>query len=437
MTMRNVLYLGLASAALLFASSCGKPQQAATSTTFGENPTLVEPVPQTVPTTKTATPVGWAEGAAPTVAEGFTVTRFAEGMTHPRWMYILPNGDMLVSQSATKASTGLSNIAANIVMKSVGAIAPSPNDIVLLRDTNGDGVADKSSVFIAGLTQPFGMALIGNAIYVANTNSVVRFPYKEGDTEIKTPGEKVTDLPFKEGANGHWTRNLLAKSDGSKLYVTVGSASNIGDKGMEAEDGRAAIYEMNPDGSGRRIFASGLRNPNGLAWEPKTGALWTTVNERDLLGDNLVPDYMTSVKDGGFYGWPYSYYGDHVDNRVQPQKPDMVAKATKPDYALGAHTGTLGLAFYGGALFPAHYQGGAFIGQHGSWNRSEPAGYKVIFVPFANGKPSGPPEDILTGFLNAKGEAQGRPVGVAVDKAGALYVADDVGNVIWRVTPKG
>jgi glucose/arabinose dehydrogenase len=438
MTMRNVLYLGLASAALLFAASCSQPQQAAaTSTTFGENPTLVEPVPQTVPTTKTATPVGWAEGAAPTVAQGFTVNRFAEGMTHPRWMYILPNGDMLVSQSATRASAGLSNIAANIVMKSVGAIAPSPNDIVLLRDTNGDGVADKSSVFIAGLNQPFGMALIGNAIYVANTNSVMRFPYKEGDMEIKAPGEKVTDLPFKEGANGHWTRNLLAKSDGSKLYVTVGSSSNIGDKGMEAEEGRAAIYEMNPDGSGRRIFASGLRNPNGLAWEPKTGALWTTVNERDLLGDNLVPDYMTSVKDGGFYGWPYSYYGDHVDNRVQPQKPDMVAKATKPDYALGAHTGTLGLAFYNGSTFPAHYQGGAFIGQHGSWNRSGPAGYRVIFVPFANGKPSGPPEEILTGFLNAKGEAQGRPVGVAVDKAGALYVADDVGNVIWRVTPKG
>jgi glucose/arabinose dehydrogenase len=290
-------------------------------------------------------------------------------------------------------------------------------------------------VFLAGLNQPFGMGLLVNSFYVATTDALLRFPYNEGAAAITSPGEKVADLPNRPGRNGHWTRNLLVKNDGTKIYVSVGSATNVANDGVEVEQGRAAIYEIAPNGSGMRIFASGLRNPVGMAWEPKTGALWTSVNERDQLGDDLVPDYMTSVKDGGFYGWPYSYYGNHIDPRA-PKNPDAVAKAIKPDYALGAHTASLGLTFYANVSFPPHYHGGAFIGQHGSWNRKEPAGYKVLFVPFVGGKPSGPPEEFLTGFLNAKGEAQGRPVGIAVDRLGALYVADDVGNIVWRIAPQ-
>jgi glucose/arabinose dehydrogenase len=310
----------------------------------------------------------------------------------------------------------------------------SPDRIVLLRDANGDGVPELKSVFLQGLHSPFGMTLVGNWFYVANTDAVLRFPYQSGETQIMAPGQKVLALNAM-APDYHWARNLIAKPDGSKLYVTVGSNSNIGDNGMDTEVGRAAIHEFNPDGSGERILASGMRNPNGLAWEPTTGALWTTVNERDELGNDIPPDYMTAVKDGGFYGWPYAYWGGRVDERVKPQRPDLVAQTIKPDFALGVHTAPLGLAFYTGALLPAQYKGGAFVAQHGSWNRDPRAGYRVIYVPFAGGRPAGAVEPFLTGFLSADGHAYGRPVDVIEDAKGALLVSDDVGNMVWRITP--
>jgi glucose/arabinose dehydrogenase len=319
-------------------------------------------------------------------------------------------------------------------MERAGAGSPSANRITLLRDTDRDGVADARFALLTGLNSPFGMALVGNNLYVANTDAVMRFRYETGDTQITTPGVKLVELPAGT-INHHWTRNIIATHDGSRLYVTVGSNSNVGENGMENEAGRAAILEVDPASGHSRLFASGLRNPNGLDWEPKTGALWTTVNERDELGNDLVPDYMTAVKDGAFYGWPYSYYGQHIDTRVKPQRPDLVARAVVPDYALGAHTASLGLVFYRGSLLPRPYAGGAFIGQHGSWNREPRSGYKVIFVAFADGRPVGPPQDVLTGFVDVQGNALGRPVGVAVDRTGAVLVADDVGNVIWRVRP--
>jgi glucose/arabinose dehydrogenase len=401
-TARNAAIAVVLAAGL---AACG---QRASSGTYGETPDLVAPNPQAIPTTKTPKEVGWPAGAMPTVAEGFVVTQFAGKLSHPRWLYVLPNGDVLAAQTGD-------------------------NSIMLLRDADHDGVAELRTPFLTRLSQPFGMGLLVNSFFVATSDAVLRFPYTDGQTKIDAVGEKVMALP---GGGGHSTRNLLIKFDGTKMYLAVGSASNIGEAGAQAETNRAAILEANPNGSGQRVFASGLRNPVGMAWNPVTGALWTSVNERDALGDDLVPDYMTSVKDGGFYGWPYSYYGQNVDKRVQPQKPDLVAKAIAPDYALGAHTASLGLAFYNATLFPPHYKDGAFIGQHGSWNRSKFAGYKVIFVPFKAGKPSGPPEDFLTGFLTEGGEARGRPVGIVTDRGGALYVADDVGNAVWRVTPK-
>jgi glucose/arabinose dehydrogenase len=319
-------------------------------------------------------------------------------------------------------------------MKRAGAAVPSANRITLLRGVDADGSAATRTAFLSGLNSPFGMALIGSDFYVANTDAVLRFAYKTGDTQITTPGVKVVDLPA--GAiNYHWTRNLIASPDGSRLYVTVGSNSNVGENGLENEVDRAAILEVDPASGESRLYASGLRNPNGLDWEPHSGALWTAVNERDELGSDLVPDYMTSVQDGAFYGWPYSYFGQHLDARVRPQRPDLVARAVVPDYALGAHTAPLGLVFYRGTLLPGQYAGGVFVGQHGSWNRKPLSGYKVIFVAFANGRPVGPPQDVLTGFIDAQGNALGRPVGVAVDRTGALLVADDVGNAVWRVTP--
>ncbi len=319
------------------------------------------------------------------------------------------------------------------VMQRAGAGVPSANRIILLRDADGDGVAETRTVFLHGLNSPFGMTLVGHDLYVADTDALVRFPYEEGDTEITAPGTKVCDLPAGP-INYHWTKNVIASRDGSRLYVTVGSNSNVGDNGMDKEERRAGILEIDPSTGMSHVFASGMRNPNGLGWEPQTGALWTVVNERDELGSDLVPDYMTAVKDGGFYGWPYSYYGQHVDARVKPQRPDLVAKAIVPDYALGPHTASLGLVFYEGKSLPPEYSGGAFVGQHGSWNREPRSGYKVIFVPFANGRPAAEPRDVLTGFVDANGNALGRPVGVAVDRAGALLVADDVGNTVWRVT---
>jgi len=402
--------------------------------TFGPNPTIGEPTAGALPTLNNAKAVGWPAGAAPTPAAGLAVTRYAEGLAHPRWLYLLPNGDVLLAESSSKPSEGggVETMVANHLMRSGGAFAESANHITLLRDSDGDGVVDLKSQYIGGLNQPMGMALIGDSLYVANTDALLRFAYVAGAETITAPGEKVLDLPYRAEGNGHWTRTLLASADGSKLYIAVGSASNIADFGMEAEKERAAIWEVDLATKQKRVFASGLRNPVGIAWEPSTTTLWTAVNERDLLGDDLAPDYMTSVKDGAFYGWPYSYWGKIVDTRVEPQNAALVATAIAPDYALGAHTASLGLHFYTGATLPA-YTGGALIGQHGSWNRSQHAGYKVIFVPFAGGKPNGPPQDVLTGFLNAKGEAQGRPVGVVQDRTGAILVADDVGKIVWRV----
>ncbi|MBC7944445.1 MAG: sorbosone dehydrogenase family protein [Burkholderiales bacterium] len=419
-------------------AGCGGKASLPVEAGIGPEPKLPAPNPSMLPVVNIAPAKGWPQGEKPTAGAGFAVNTYATGFDHPRWLYVLPNGDVLVAETNApprpEDGEGIKGWVMGLVMKRAGAGVPSANRITLLRDADGDGTAEVRNVFLQGLNSPFGMALVGDALYIANTDAIVRFPYKQGATEITEPGVKVADLPAGP-INHHWTKNVIASRDGSKLYATVGSNSNVAENGITAERGRAAIWEVDPKTGAHRIFASGLRNPNGLSWQPHSGALWTAVNERDEIGSDLVPDYMTSIKDGGFYGWPYSYYGQHVDERVQPQIPDLVASAIAPDYALGPHTASLGLVFYNGKLLPARYSGGAFIGQHGSWNRKPASGYKVIFVPFADGRPAGPPEDVLTGFLNAGGDAFGRPVGVAVDKAGALLVADDVGNIVWRVTP--
>ncbi|PKO58232.1 MAG: sorbosone dehydrogenase, partial [Betaproteobacteria bacterium HGW-Betaproteobacteria-18] len=370
-------------------------------------------------------------------AEGTSVTAFATGLEHPRWLFVLPNGDVLVAETAAPPkpddNQGIKGWFAKRVLKKVGAGVPSANRIALLRDADGDGVAEVRTVFLEGLHSPFGMALVGSDFYVANTDAILRFPYTSGETRIRASGTKLADLPGGP-INHHWTKNLIASRDGSKLYVTTGSNSNAGENGIDKETGRAAIWEIDLNTCRQHLFASGLRNPNGLAWEPESGALWTVVNERDELGSDLVPDYLTSVKDGAFYGWPYSYFGQHVDGRVKPPRPDLVAKATAPDYALGAHVAPLGLASSEGNRLPARFASGMFVGQHGSWNRKPRSGFNVVFVPFSRGRPSGSPVEVLAGFVNDGGEANGRPVGVAIDKRGALLVADDVGNAIWRVT---
>ena len=403
---------------------------------YGQNPPLPAPTKTLIPTVKVAAAKGWPAGAKPMAAAGLTVEAFATGLDHPRWLYVLPNGDVLVAESNAperpEEGNGIKGWVYGAAQKYAGAGVPSANRITLLRDADGDGVAETKTAFLKGLHSPFGMALIGDDFYVANTDAVMRFAYAENQTEIAGVGEKVADLPAGP-LNHHWTKNIIASPDGMKLYSTVGSNSNVGENGLDKEEGRAAIQELTLATGAIRIFASGLRNPNGMAWEPQTQTLWTVVNERDELGSDLVPDYLTTVKDGAFYGWPFSYYGQHIDARP-PQRPDMVAKAIAPDYALGNHTASLGLTFYDGTLLPPPFGGGAFIGQHGSWNRNPPSGYKVIFVPFSNGRPSGAPIDVLTGFLQ-DGNALGRPVGVAVDRTGALLVADDVGNTVWRVVP--
>ena len=439
--MRKVPVLAISIVALaLPLAACSDPRDTVTAEqSYGAAPTLPAPEKSWLPTVNIASAKSWPAGAKPTAASGMTVNAFATGLTHPRTLHVLPNGDVLTAESnappkADGAGGGIKGFVFGQALKWAGASVPSPNRITLLRDADGDGVAEFKSVFLEGLNSPFGMALVGDDFYVANADAIMKFPYRAGDTKITTPGVKLADLPGGP-INHHWTKDLIASRDGAKLYATVGSNSNVAENGMEAETNRAAVLEVDRASGATRLFASGLRNPNGPAWEPKTGALWVVVNERDELGNDLVPDYMTSVKDGAFYGWPYSYFGRHVDDRVQPQRPDLVAKAIAPDYALGAHTASLGLAFNTGSLFPQEMSGGAFIGQHGSWNRKPRAGYKVIFVPFADGKPSGKPQDVLTGFLNASGEAQGRPVGLQFDKQGALLVADDVGNAVWRVTP--
>ncbi len=398
---------------------------------------MPKPKKERIPTVHIATAKGWPEGTTPKAATGFQVTAYAAGFEHCRWLYVLPNGDVLVAETDKPAQPALRislrGLAMKAVMNQAGSGLPSANRITLLRDADGDGIAEIRTTFLENLNSPFGMTLVGGRLYVANTDAVVSFPYEVGQTQITSPGEKLVDLPAGT-INHHWTKDIIASPDGTRLYVTTGSNSNVAESGMEVEVNRAAVLEVDRETGRFRIFASGLRNPNGLSWHPDTGELWVVVNERDEIGSDLVPDYMTSVKDGGFYGWPFSYFGQHVDERVKPQRPDLVAQAIAPDYALGNHTASLGLTFYAGDLFPPRYRHGAFIGQHGSWNRKPRSGYKVIFVAFKNGKPSGPPEDILTGFVSESGEAWGRPVGVVVDKSGALLVADDVGNVVWRVS---
>jgi glucose/arabinose dehydrogenase len=427
-----MLYRLLAASALVVIAawtfSCATAQNDSRQISFapGTGPIdkLALPAPFATPSARnTSKVIGWPKGKMPTPAPGFDVSLFAENLDNPRQAYVLPNGDILVVE-ATREWTGRAD-----------RPEKSANQITLFRDTNGDGKPDTRETFLTGLNMPHGMAVLGNWFYVGNTNGVVRYPYRAGQTKIDGKGEKILDLPV----DGHYTRNLLGDPSGKKLYVAVGSASNVDEEnGWEKDQRRAGILEINPDGSAMRIFANGLRNPVGMDWEPQTKMLWTVVNERDLLGDDLVPDYLTSVKEGAFYGWPFSYFGQNEDPRKKGQRPDLVAKAIKPDYALGSHTAALGLAFYQGKSFPERYRGGAFIGMHGSWNRSKMVGFKVAFVPFANGKPAGPIEDILTGFIadESKFEAYGRPVGVTVAPDGSLLVADDSGGKVWRVTAK-
>ena len=417
-------------------AGCMETSRIPTAADMGPDPLIAPPAKSLLPTVHVATAEGWLPGGKPTPAPGLQVNAFADGLEHPRWVYVLPNGDVLVAETNApprpEDGKGIKALFMKLFMKKAGAGVPSPNRIVLLRDVDGDGVAEIRSTFLEGLNSPFGMALVGDDLYVANADAVLRFPYVAGTMKITAAGVKVTDLPGGP-RNHHWTKNILASRDGSKLYATSGSNSNIAEHGMAEEEGRAAIWEIDLKAGTKRLFATGLRNPNGMAWEPATGRLWTVANERDELGSDLVPDYLTSVSEGAFYGWPYSYYGQHVDDRPQPPRPDLVAKAIKPDYALGAHVAALGLAFSEGDKLIASLRSGAFIGEHGSWNRRPHSGYKVVFVPFEGGKPTGMPVDVLTGFLSADGKAYGRPVGVAIDKRGALLVADDVGNAIWRV----
>ena len=417
-------------------AACGETSTLQVSDGTGPSPKLPEPNKTLIPTVNIAPAVGWASGSTPIAAQGLKVAAFAEGLDHPRWLYVLPNGDVLVAETNAPPQPdegkGIKGWIAGKVMGRAGATVPSANRITLLRDADHDGVAETRTVFLDNLNSPFGMTLVGNDLYVADADKLLRFPYQAGENSISAPPTKVVDLPGGP-LNHHWTKNVIASPDGTKLYVTVGSNSNVGENGMDKEEGRAAIWEVDRATGNHRIFASGLRNPNGMDWEPKTGKLWTAVNERDEIGSDLVPDYITSVKDGGFYGWPYSYYGQHVDVRVNPQNPELVAKAIAPDYAVGPHTASLGLSFAEGSKLPDFTQG-AFIGQHGSWNRKPHSGYKVIFVPFADGKPAGMPIDVLTGFLNSDEKAMGRPVGVVIDKQGDLLVADDVGNKVWRVS---
>jgi glucose/arabinose dehydrogenase len=419
------------------AAACGSPARLPVSAETGVHPVIPRPKESVIPVINVVTAKGWPNDATPVAGEGLTVHAFASGLDHPRWLYVLPNGDVLVAETnAPKRpddNKGIKGFFFKVFLAKGGGAAPSMNRIVLLRDTNGDGIADTRSIFLSGLYAPFGMTLVDDALYVANSDGIVRFPYLTGVTNIVGPGVKVVDLPAGR-INHHWTKNVIASPDGSKLYASVGSNSNVMENGYLHEQNRAAIWEIDRATGKHRVFATGLRNPVGLAWEPESHTLWVAVNERDELGSDLVPDYITSVRDGGFYGWPFSYYGRHIDYRVEPQQPELIHRAIVPDYALGPHTASLGLAWSGANTLPPRFSEGMFVGQHGSWNRKPWSGYKVIFVPFSHGRPNGQPIDVLTGFLKPNGEALGRPVGVAVDKTGALLVADDVGNTVWRVT---
>jgi glucose/arabinose dehydrogenase len=429
-------------AVLALLAAVGGCERARLPVTAGMGPRPELPPPRTslIPTIDVATARGWPAGGEPLAAPGLSVRAFATGLDHPRWLYVLPNGDVLVAETNAPPkpddNRGIKGWFFKRYQKKGGGAVPSANRITLLRDADGDGVAETRTTFLAGLNAPFGMALVGNSLYVANSDALVRFPYSTGAVSTTAFASTVTALPAGT-INHHWTKSLLASRDGRRLYVGVGSNSNAAENGIAAEEGRAAVWEIDPATGGHRVFASGLRNPVGLAWAPGGNALWVAVNERDELGSDLVPDYMTSVQEGAFYGWPYSYYGQHVDARVRPQRPDLVASALVPDYALGPHTASLGLASSEGSSLGPAFADGMFVGQHGSWNRRPASGYRVIFVPFTAGKPSGAAVEVLTGFLGERGDAFGRPVGVAIDRRGALLVADDVGNTVWRVTGPG
>ena len=435
--------------ALVALAGCGRVQDIDPSQQVGPNPVLPKPAEELIAAVGVPTVVGWKQGETPTVPPGFRIAAMATGLSNPRTVYPLPNGDILVVETQRVGSEPLERPKDPIrdfimsmahggggAKETAGTQGGPPQRITLLRDANGDGKPELKSVLLDHLNSPFGIALVGNDLYVANTDAILRFPFTPGQTRITVPGQKVTDLP---GGliDHHWTKSLTASPDGSKLYAGVGSNSNIQERGPEAETNRAAVWEIDPKTGAYRVFASGLRNPNGLTFYPGSNTLWTVVNERDELGPNLVPDYMTSVRDGAFYGWPWSYYGQHVDPRPRPQRPDMVAKAIPPDYALSSHVAALGLAFYTAAAFPPMFRGGAFVGEHGSWNRTELNGYRVVFIRFAGGRPVGKPFNFVTGFLGPNGDARGRPVGVAVDRTGALLIADDVGNTVWRVSYAG
>jgi glucose/arabinose dehydrogenase len=426
----------LAAVVALALSGCGDSASVPESETVGVSPTLPPPRNSVFPTVNVAPAKGWRGDATPKAAAGLKVTAFARGLDHPRWIHVLPNGDVLVAETNApqrEGRSGLRQMVYGYFMKRAGAAAPSADRITLLRDADGDGEAELRTSFLEGLNSPFGMALVDGSLYIANTDAIVRFPYTQGDTEITRAGTKLAPLPAGE-INHHWTKGLTASPDGKLLYASVGSNSNVGENGLEAEANRAAIFEVEVATGKSRLFASGLRNPVGLAINPDTSQLWAVVNERDELGSDLVPDYLTSVKDGGFYGWPYSYFGQNVDQRVKPPQQDLVKKAIVPDYALGNHVAPLGLTFATHESWPEQFRHGAFIGLHGSWNRKPLSGYKVIFVPFEDGEPADKPLDVLTGFLSKDGDAFGRPAGVEMDRNGGLLVADDVGNVIWRVS---
>jgi glucose/arabinose dehydrogenase len=431
---RNRLIL---SSLLAFAvAGCGETARLAVADGSGPAPQLPAPNKTLIPTTHIAKAVGWPDNGMPVAASGMTVNAFARGLDHPRWLYVLPNGDVLVAETNAPPkpddAKGISGLAHGLAMKRAGAAVKSANRITLLRDANGDGIAESRVVFAENINSPFGMVLVGTDLYVAASDAVLRFDYQPGMTSVTGAGERIVELPAGT-INHHWTKNIVASPDGSKLYVTIGSNSNVGENGLSAESDRAQIWEIDAKTRTHRTFASGLRNPNGMAWT-KDNVLWTVVNERDEIGSDLVPDYLTSVRDGAFYGWPFSYYGQHVDERVKEQRSDLVAKAIPPDYALGPHTASLGLAVApDNARLPPDFATGMYVGQHGSWNRKPFSGYKVVFVPFKDNKPSGLPIDVLTGFLSPDEEAWGRPVGVAFGKPGDLLVADDVGNTVWRV----
>ena len=440
MTFRNrTLPAAMLASAAVLLSACGASARLPIAAGIGPSPQLPAPSTSLIPLVKVAPAKGWPSGARPAPGAGLAVAAFATGLDHPRWLYLLPNGDLLVAETngpkRPKNNPGLKGWFTDRFQKKAGSAVKSANRITLLRDADGDGIAEMRTTFLDGLSSPFGMTLVGDTLYVANTDALVRFPYTRGDTVITAPARKVVDLPAGP-INHHWTKNVIASRDGARLYVAVGSNSNAAERGIGAEEGRAAIWEVDPATGSHRVYASGLRNPVGMAWVPETGALWVAVNERDELGSDLVPDFMTAVHDGAFYGFPYSYYGQHVDKRVKPQRPDLVASALVPDYALGAHTASLGLFYAAATALPAPFANGMFVGQHGSWNRKPRSGYTVVFVPFAHGLPAGAPVEVLSGFLDRDGNAMGRPVGVALDAHGALLVADDVGNTVWRVVAR-